>query len=89
MARFRKDPEAVLDFVWDWSELLDGTDEIASHTITAPDGITVNSSSNDASTVTVWLSGGTAGADYGVECKVVTNDGRTDERTMTIAVRER
>lgn len=89
MARFTKDPDAVLDYVFDWSAWLDATDEIASHAITEDDGITVDSSTATSDAVTVWLSGGTAGEQYQVACLIVTNDGRTDERTATIMVRER
>ena len=97
---FIKDPDAVLDYKFDWKALTNGTGDsdwlqtaetIASHTIDADSGITVDSSAlSDANTsVTVWLSGGTADADYAVRCEVVTSSSRTDERTMTIQCRER
>jgi len=98
---FRKDPDAVLDYHFVWSDWLDD-DTISSHTVTADDGITIDSSEINseslaldgvtytASTVvTVWLSGGTDGSDYDVACKIVTADGRTEERTIRILVRER
>lgn len=89
MAQFLKDPDAVLDYVFDWTAWLDDTDTISSTTVTAATGITVDSTSFTANTVTVWLSGGTAGRNYTVACLIATADGRTDERTMTITVRER
>lgn len=89
MPTFRKDPDAVLDYQFVWSDWLDDTDELASHTIEEDDGITVDSSSRTTDAVTVWLSGGTAGSNYRVACLITTADGRTDERTMTIHVRER
>ena len=54
-------------------------------------GITVDSSSiTDTNTsVTVWLSSGTAGTAYDVRCEIVTSASRTDERTMRILVEER
>lgn len=82
-----KDPDAVLDYPFDWSTWLDG-DTISSHTITADSGITVDSSSATTSVVTVWLSGGTAGASYSVACRITTAAGRTDERTIRIEVFE-
>jgi hypothetical protein len=95
-----KDPDAVLDYKFDWQALTNGTgtsdwlasgETIASHTIDADAGITVDSSAQtDANTsVTVWLSGGTVGSDYRVRCEVVTSASRTDERTMKIKCRER
>ena len=97
---FIKDPDAVLDYKFDWKALTNGSgtsdwlqagETISSFTIDADSGITVGSSSRtDANTsITVWLSGGTAGNDYAVRCEIVTSATRTDERTMMIQVRER
>ena len=84
-----KDPSAVLDWMFDWSDWLAAAETITDHTITADTGITVDSSTEDAGKVTVWLSGGTAGINYKVACLVTTSAGRTDERTMWIKVVER
>ena len=84
-----KDPSAVLDYVFDWTEWLASGETIATHTITADTGITVDSSTEDDGKVTVWLSGGTAGINYKVACKITTSAGRTDERTIWIKVTNR
>ena len=84
-----KDPSAVLDYVFDWTEWLATVETITDHTITADTGITVDSSSEYAGKVTVWLSGGTAGINYKVACKITTTAGRTDERTLWIRVVDR
>ena len=95
-----KDPDAVLDYKFDWKASTNGTgtsdwlgssETIASHTIDADTGITVDSSSQtDTNTsVTVWLSGGTAGTEYKVRCEIVTSASRTDERTIKIKCEER
>ena len=84
-----KDPSAVLDYVFDWTEWLATGETIDNYTITADTGITVDSSTEDTGKVTVWLSGGTADMTYRVECKITTNMGRTDERSIWITVRER
>lgn len=87
---FVKDPQAVLDYVFPWSVWLAEGEEITAHTVTASAGLTVDSSSvGVGGDVTVWLSGGTAGMCYSVACRITTNAGRTDERTMTILVQER
>ena len=97
---FVKDPDAVLDYKFDWKASTNGTGDsdwlasgetIASHTIDEDTGITVDSSSiTDTNTsVTVWLSGGTEGITYAVRCEIVTSASRTDERTMRILVEER
>ena len=84
-----KDPSAVLDYVFDWTEWLATGETITDHTITADTGITVDSSTESDGKVTVWLSGGTAGINYKVACLITTTAGRTDERTMWIKVMDR
>lgn len=97
---FVKDPNAVLDYKFDWrastngsgdSDWLASGETISTRTITATTGITVDSSGlTDTNTsVTVWLSGGTHGNDYRVACKIVTSASRTDERSITVRVRDR
>ena len=97
---FRKDPDSVLDYVFDWKALANGRGDrdwlesgetISTRTVTVDSGITKDSDSiTDTNTsVTVWLSGGTAGQNYKVVCRIVTTASRTDERTMIIQVRER
>lgn len=87
---FIKDPAAVLDYAWDWAtNWLAAGETISSHTVTATAGLTVDSSNESAGVVTAWLSGGTAGSDYVVTCQIVTNAGRTDERSFNIVGQER
>lgn len=92
---FTKDPDATLDYKFDWSNWLDSDNNevIDSFTIDADSGITVDSSSaTDSNTsVTVWLSGGTASVTYAVRCEVTTDSApaRTDERTIHVRVAER
>ena len=86
--QFVKDPDEVLDYTFDWSTYL-GSDTISSDVVNVDSGLTKDSDSNDTSSVTVWLSGGTAGKAYKVASKIVTAGGRTAERTIIITVRER
>jgi len=98
--KFIKDPSAVLDYKYDWAALTNGTgssdwlaagETIATRTVTVETGITKDSDAiTDANTsVTVWLSGGTAGTEYTVACLIVTSAGRTDERSILIQVEDR
>ena len=101
MASFTKtkDPSDVLDYKFDfanttnggaYADWLESGETISTRTITADSGITVDSSSiTDSNTsVTVWLSGGTAGAAYDVACLIVTSAGRELERTLKMIVRD-
>lgn len=85
---FFKDPAAVLDYDWDWTSWLTAaSDTIASHTVTAPAGLTVEADEENDGIVTGWLSGGSLDESYDVVCQIVTTGGRTDERTITIVIR--
>lgn len=87
--KFTKDPDAVLDYRWDWSDWLTAiTDTIESVTFVPEDGITVDSSSHTDTTATAWISGGTAGSSYTVTCRIVTAGGRTDDRTCSFRIVE-
>ena len=81
--QFTKDPQAVLDYVNDWSAWLDG-DTITASTWTAATGITVTASTNTTTTATVWLSGGTLGEYYRIVNHITTAAGRQDDRTIVI-----
>ncbi len=89
--KFIKDPDAVLDFGHDWSDWLtdNGSDTIASSSWIVPDGITKDSSTNDTTTTTVWLSGGVDKARYTLVNRIVTVGGRTDDYTMIIKIKEK
>lgn len=89
MPTFLKDPDAVLDFAFDWSAWLEDGETIVDHEVVAADGITLDSSDADAGVVTFWLSGGTLRGSYRVTCHIVTSAGREDDRSLTVSVRER
>lgn len=86
---YLKDPDATLDYVIDWSSWLATGDTIADSEFIAATGITVDSDTNDTTTATVWLSGGTVGESYEITNRITTADGRTDDRTIRIEVVER
>lgn len=84
-----KDPDAVLDYRWDWSVWLKTGETISTVTWDVPAGITQQSHSDDTSSATIWLTGGTVGKNYLVTCRIVTSSGRTDDRSQLIPVRQR
>lgn len=88
---FTKDPQAVLDYKFDWSQWLQSGEVITSHSVAASTGISVDSSSvTDSDTsVTAWLSSGTDGIQYIVTCTITTNAARTDERSILVWIEER
>ena len=84
-----KDPDAVLDYQWDWSAWLSDDDSITSYTVTVDDGLTLDTDTNTSTAVTAWFSGGTIGERYDATAHIITADGREDDRTMRITVTER
>lgn len=84
-----KDPDAVLDYGFDWDPWLASGETISTSSWVADSGLTVDTSSATSTVATVWLSGGTAGQDYIVTNEIVTSASRTDNRSMLIKVRER
>ena len=89
MATYYKDPDATLDYGFDWSEWLASGETISSSSWTIPTGLTEESSGFSGGIASVWLSGGTAGTNYEITNKITTSAGRTDERSHVIKVRER
>jgi hypothetical protein len=86
---FTKDPDANLDYVFDWSSWLESGETITSYDITSATGLTKGLDSELSGKVVVWLSGGTIGENYEVSCEITTSLGRTDERTIEISIQNR
>jgi len=89
MSRYIKDPQAILDFGFDWSPWLATGETITASTITASTGITVDSETFTGTAVTYWLSGGTLDTEYTIINHITTSAGRQDDRTDVVAIRNR
>jgi hypothetical protein len=83
-----KDPNSTLDYTINWSSWLT-TDTISTVAWTVETDITQTATSNTTTTATIWLSGGEAGTEYTVTCRVTTTAGRIDERSIAIRVAQR
>lgn len=88
-ASFIKDPDATLDYRFDWSAWLAGGETITTSTFTASAGITIQSSTAAATNTTVWLTGGRQGTPYRITNRIVTSQNRTDDRSLTIRIKDR
>lgn len=96
---FVKDPDDTLDYEVPWADFLSGgtaalvatPDTLQSVTWVGFSGITKVSDSFDAltGTATVMVSGGTAGQDYPVTCRITTVGGRHADRSILFQVRQR
>lgn len=84
----QKDPNAKLDYTVDWSDWLNG-DTLATSTFVVASGLTKESETNNTTTATVWLSGGTNGDSYIITNRITTATGRTEDRSFVILVSDK
>jgi hypothetical protein len=97
---FVKDPHAVLDYKWDFKPLTHGVagatsdylangETVVTATVTPQAGLTVDSYSitDTGTSVTAWFSTSTADNEYTAVCHFTTSAGRTDDRSIIVAVR--
>lgn len=93
---FKKDPDALLDYTFDWTAYLTPlVDTIATVTwvtnagVTVTGGITVAPTppvSHTTMTATAFISGGVVGTTETLTCRIVTASGRTDDRSISIKI---
>lgn len=86
---FPKDPNAKLDYGFDWSDWLEENEWLVRSEWLVPLGLIMNAPSHDDATTTVWLDGGRVGQKYWVVNRIRTNKGRTDERGFWIIMTDR
>jgi hypothetical protein len=86
-----KDPTADLDYTFNFAQWL-GNDTITSFVISSESGVTTSNATNTPTTVIVWVSGGTGlprNTQRRVSCKITTNNGRTDTRSIWLNITSR
>lgn len=85
-----KDPNAVLDYSFDWTAYLAAiTDTIESVEFVLDDGLTQVDYSHNTLMAVVWVSGGLAGTTARVTCRITTQGGRVDDRSVFLKIAER
>lgn len=89
--QYLKDPQAVLDFKFDWSSWLEFGEQIVDSLMIVTTGLTIDSASHTLSSTTAWLSGGVSGRTYTLTNRITTNStpARIDDRSITIRVTNR
>ena len=81
-----KDPDETEQYGVDWADKL-GADTIGSVSWQVPAGLANVGSSTSGQVAYVKLSGGTAGADYTVTCRLTTGAGLILDRSFVLQVR--
>lgn len=85
-----KDPDAILDYSIKWTDWLISPDTIITATAVSDDlALTIVSVVHDGYIVTMWVSGGTPGGRSSLRCRITTQAGRTDDRTVYLKIKER
>ena len=89
-----KDPDEVLDYTVNWrkpgNECLVAGETISTSTVVVAEGtVVVDSTDDDGSIVTIWLSGGTAGEVCRIRNHITTSAGRKYDKTGVLRIRER
>lgn len=88
MSTYVQDPDAELDYVEGYTP--PEGDSVVSATWTVPAGLTQPQPPTlTGNKATVWLGGGTVGQSYDVTVHFVTAQGREDDRTFSVAIRQR
>jgi hypothetical protein len=82
------DPDARLDYAWDWSAWLGDGESIMDAELTATGGVTAEIPTVSGGVVTSWVSGGDKGTAR-LTLHIVTSAGREDARTLTLYIADR
>lgn len=86
-----KDPDSILRHAFDWTGWLDAGETITgTPTVTSNDpALVVDQVSQADGVVSYRLSGGIAGAEYLVTCRINTSTGRRDDRSVRYRIGQR
>lgn len=92
MATYKKDPNATLDYTFDWTAyLLPIGDVIASVTWVLTPGLTKVAQSNSTTSATAFVSGGVSGSNETLTCRITTSSTppRVDDRSIILKITDR
>ena len=84
---FKKDPNAILDYTFDWGPWLTPLLDTISTVTWLPDaGLTISNSTHTTTTATAFVAGGTLDLTQNLTCRITTAGGRTDDRTIQLKI---
>jgi hypothetical protein len=82
------DPSAILDYYIDWGPWLGGDTLVSSTWVATGGTVTLSQEAIVGDFTQVWAGGGLAGELIDLTNHVVTTDGREDERTIRLIMRD-
>lgn len=87
-AKDPKDPDEVVDYPFNWTSRLAGSDTLVSSTFFVEEGsVEIDSMALATPIATVWLSGGTLDETCLITNRVITSGGRTYDWTMKLKIK--
>jgi len=94
MSLLLKDPEAVLDYAIDWGAEYLGEGDLLAASLwwvepDEPDGVAIAGDDFSPAVSTVKAAGGVPGRIYRLNNRVVTQNGRIDDRSIVLRVEKR
>jgi len=85
-----KDPNAVLDYTFDWTAWLAGDTLVSiDSAVSGSIGANISAQYFSGQKATIWVQGGTSGSKIALRCRIVTLAGRVDDRTVYLKIKER
>lgn len=82
-----KDPQAKLDYVFDWSDFLEAGETIVTKTVVVTSGdVVVGASEIQGEVVRAWIDGGTEDSLATVTCSIVTSAGREQDLELNLQI---
>jgi len=86
MTTFKKDPNAILDYTFDWEDWLTPIADTITGTpvFVLSAGLTLVSQANTTTTATIFVSGGVLDEIETITCRITTAGSRTDDRTVNL-----
>ena len=85
MTQFTKDPSAIKDYGFDWTLWMSSGDTISSSVFSAGTCV-VSASAISSLTTACYIGGGTAGETHRVTNRIVTSQGRTEEKSFDLRI---
>lgn len=85
-----KDPDAALDYTWDWADwLASAGDTLQGATVTGAGVTVVGTPAVVGSLVVARLAGGTAGTFATATCRITTAGGQIEDRSIQLQILQR
>lgn len=89
MPTISKDPDALLDYTFDWTLFLTKlSDSISNVSYLLSDGLTQTRVTNTQTQARSYVSGGVLGTTESITCRITTVAGRIDDRTIYLKIEQ-